>query len=76
MDAFEAYREPSVKAEPRWAGREDIVDRMTTGDGYRVRRSPGKTPREGISISYTLKMGIMLEFYQIWNSPWLSLSMF
>lgn len=76
MDAFEAYREPSVKAEPRWAGREDIVDRMTVGDGYRVRRSPGKTPREGISISYILEMGIMLESYQVWNSPRLNLFMF
>lgn len=76
MDAFEAYREPSVKVEPRWAGREDIVDRMTVGDGYRVRRSPGKTPRDGFSISYMLEMGIMLPSYQVWNSPWLSLSMF
>lgn len=65
MDAFEAYREPSVKVEPRWAGREDIVDRMTVGDGYRVRRSPGKTPRDGFSISYMLEMGIMLPSYQV-----------
>ena len=46
MDAFEVYRSPSVKVEPRWtgreAGREDNIDRAPVNDGYR-RRSPGKT---------------------------------
>lgn len=65
MDTFEAYREPSVKAEPRWAGREDMVDRMTASDGYRARRSPGKTPYEGFAMSNRLEMGIMLPSYQI-----------
>lgn len=76
MDTFEAYREPSVKAEPRWAGREDMVDRITGGDGYRARRSPGKTPREGFAISYMLEMVIMHPSYQIRNSPHLALTSF
>lgn len=65
MDTFEAYREPSVKAEPRWAGREDMVDRMVVSDGYRGRRSPGKTPHEGFALSYMSEMGIVLPSYQI-----------
>lgn len=73
MDTFEAYREPSVKVEPRWAGREDMVDRMTVGDGYRARRSPGKIPNEEFAISYLLGMGIMLPSYQIRDRLQLSL---
>lgn len=65
MDTFEAYREPSVKAEPRWAGRDDMVDRSAISDGYRVRRSPGKIPREEFAISSMLEINTMLPSYQI-----------
>lgn len=64
MDTFEAYREPSVKVEPRWPGREDMADRMNVNDGYRGRRSPGKTPCQGFAISYMFELGIMLPSYQ------------
>lgn len=64
MDTFEAYREPSVKAEPRWAGRDDMVDRIAISDGYRVRRSPGKIPREAFAISSMLEINTMLPSYQ------------
>ena len=43
MEAFEAYRSPSVKAEPRWGGRDDMIDRPPPNENYRSRRSPGKT---------------------------------
>ena len=39
MDTYEVYREPSIKVEARWAGRDDMPDRQI--DSYR-RRSPGK----------------------------------
>lgn len=41
MDTMEAYRSPPIKPEPRWVGREDVMDRPPPADGYR-RRSPGK----------------------------------
>ena len=43
MEAFEAYRSPSVKAEPRYGGRDDMIDRPFGNENYRSRRSPGKT---------------------------------
>ena len=39
MDTYEVYREPPIKVEARWAGRDDMPDRQI--DSYR-RRSPGK----------------------------------
>lgn len=50
MDTFDTYRSPSVKAEPRW-GREDITDRIPINEGYRARRSPGKTPQERVPFT-------------------------
>lgn len=47
MDTVEVYPPPAVKPEPRWAAREDMVDRIPVNDGYRNRRSPGKKSREG-----------------------------
>ena len=41
MDTMEAYRSPPIKPEPRWGGREDMIDRPPLNDAYR-RRSPGK----------------------------------
>ncbi|MCJ1227891.1 hypothetical protein MMC12_004550 [Toensbergia leucococca] len=46
MDNYEAYRSPSVKAEPRWVGRDDM-DRPPLNDSYRSRRSPGMQERRG-----------------------------
>ncbi|SLM40644.1 arsenite resistance protein ars2 [Lasallia pustulata] len=48
MDTYEAYRSPSVKAEPRWGGRDDVMERPPVNDSYRVRRSPpGMQERRG-----------------------------
>lgn len=45
MDTMEAYRSPPIKPEPRWGGREDLMDRPPPNDAYR-RRSPGKIYRD------------------------------
>ena len=47
MDAYE-YRSPPIKAEARWGGRDDIMDRPPV-DSYRSRRSPGKTALNALS---------------------------
>ena len=46
MDTIEAYPSPAIKPEPRWAAREDMIDRVPSNDGYRNRRSPGKAIRD------------------------------
>ena len=53
MDSVEAYQSPAIKQEPRWAARDDIMDRMPGNDGYRNRRSPGKITKMEL-ISYQL----------------------
>lgn len=53
MDSVEAYQSPAIKSEPRWAARDDIMDRMPANDGYRNRRSPGKiTEWNSLSINF------------------------
>jgi len=49
MDAYE-YRPPPVKADARWGGRDDIMDRPLV-DSYRSRRSPGKTALKALSFT-------------------------
>ena len=50
MDTYEAYRSPSVIAEPRWGGHEEARDRQPPMDSYR-RRSPGKSSLAAYSSS-------------------------
>lgn len=76
MEAFEAYRSPSVKAEPRWGGRDDTIDRPLGNENYRSRRSPGKTSLTGqFNCVDVLCCGpatmIFTKAYNITNPPFL-----
>lgn len=50
MDGYSDAYSPPVKTEQRW-GREDMLDRQSSGDQYRSRRSPGKCPESVINMS-------------------------
>lgn len=75
MDAYEAYRSPSVKAEPRWPIRDETGERMPPSDNYR-RRSPGKISAivygsESVPLSVHIGSGIFHTLLAILRKPFL-----
>ena len=74
MDTYEAYRSPSVKAEPRWPIRDETGERMPPGDNYR-RRSPGKIfaivyGSEGALLSVHIGSGSFRTLLAVLRNSW------